>query len=116
LAVKNGELSMGHARALLSAKDSELQHKIFEKIIAQGLNVRQVEQLVKAGKTTTGKKTTESLKKAALTFEQQSNFMELERIVKNKIDVKKDASGKGKITINFGSDEDLSRVLDLLIP
>lgn len=116
LAVKQGEISMGHARALLAAKTAELQNLIFEKIISQGLNVRQVEQLVKAEKATTGKKTTDSLKKATLTFEQQSNFMELERIIQNKIDVKKDASGKGKITINFKSDADLSRVLDLLIP
>lgn len=116
LAVKEAQISMGHARALLSAKDEKLQNLIFEKIISKGLNVRQVEQLVKSGKDSAGKKTTDSLKKAALTFEQQSNFMELERIVQNKIDVKKDASGKGKITINFLSDDDLSRVLDLLIP
>lgn len=116
LAVKKGELSMGHARALLSAKTTELQHAIFEKIIQQGLNVRQVEQLVKAGKSNDGKKTTESLKKAELSYEQQSNFVELERIVQNKVEVKKDASGKGKITISFKNDRDLSRVLDLLIP
>lgn len=116
LAVKQGAISMGHARALLSTKKPELQNQIFEKIITQGLNVRQVEQLVKSEKTGANKKAYESLKKAVLTFEQQSNFMELERIIQTKIDVKKDAKGKGKITINFANDKDLSRVLELLIP
>ncbi len=114
LAVRDGEISMGHARALLSAKSEELQIGIFNRILSAGLNVRQVEHLVKADKV--AKKTTDSLKKAALTFEQQSNYLELQRILRNKVDIKKDPAGKGKITINFKNDTDLSRVLDLLMP
>lgn len=114
LALREGLLSMGHARALLSAKTQELQLGIFKRILSAGLNVRQVEQLVKAEKV--AKKTTDSLKKAELSFEQQSNYLELQRIVRNKIDIKKDPKGKGKITINFKNDADLSRVLDLLLP
>jgi ParB family chromosome partitioning protein len=114
LALREGQLSMGHGRALLSAKTSELQLGIFKRILSAGLNVRQVEQLVKADKV--AKKTTDSLKKAELTFEQQGNYLELQRIVRNKIDIKKDPKGKGKITISFKNDSDLSRVLDLLLP
>ena len=114
LALREGKVSMGHARALLSAKTEELQIGIFKRIIKLGLNVRQVEQLVKSDKVS--KKTTDSLKKANLTFEQQSNFLELQRIVRNKVDVKKDAKGQGKITISFKNDSDLTRVLDLLLP
>jgi len=114
LALREGKVSMGHARALLSAKTEELQIGIFKRIIKLGLNVRQVEQLVKSDKVS--KKTTDSLKKANLTFEQQSNFLELQRIVRNKVDVKKDAKGQGKITISFKNDTDLTRVLDLLLP
>ena len=114
LAVRSGAISMGHARALLSAKTEEIQLGIFNRILKLGLNVRQVEQLVKADKVS--KKTTDSLKKADLTFEQQSNFLELKRIVRNPVDIKKDSSGKGKITINFKNNSDLSRVLDLLMP
>jgi len=114
LALREGKVRMGHARALLSAKTEELQIGIFKRIIKLGLNVRQVEQLVKSDKVS--KKTTDSLKKANLTFEQQSNFLELQRIVRNKVDVKKDAKGQGKITISFKNDTDLTRVLDLLLP
>ena len=114
LAVKDGLISMGHARALLSAKTSELQLGIFKRILSAGLNVRQVEQLVKADKV--AKKTTDSLKKAELSFEQQSNYLELQRIVRNTVDIKKDPSGKGKITINFKNNTDLTRVLELLMP
>lgn len=114
LAVKDGAISMGHARALLSAKSDELQLGIYKRILSAGLNVRQVEQLVKADKV--AKKTTDSLKKAELSFEQQSNYLELQRIVRNKVDIKKDPSGKGKITINFKNNSDLTRVLELLMP
>lgn len=114
LAVKEGAISMGHARALLSAKSDDLQVGIFKRILSAGLNVRQVEQLVKADKV--AKKTTDSLKKAELTFEQQSNYLELQRIVRNKVDIKKDPAGKGKITINFKNNADLTRVLELLMP
>ena len=114
LALRSGLISTGHARALLSAKTEELQIGIFKRILKLGLNVRQVEQLVKTDKIS--KKTTESLKKAELSFEQQSNYLELQRIVHNKVDVKKDAKGQGKITISFKNDTDLTRVLDLLLP
>jgi len=114
LSLRQGQISMGHARALLSAKTEDLQIGIFKRILKLGLNVRQVEQLVKADKVS--KKTTESLKKAELNFEQQSSYLELQRIVRNKVDVKKDAKGSGKITISFKNDSDLSRVLELLLP
>ncbi len=114
LALREGKLSMGHARALLSAKTETLQLGIFQRILKLGLNVRQVEQLVKADKV--AKKTTDSLKKADLTFEQQSNYLELQRIVRNTVNIKKDGGGKGNITISFKNDADLTRVLDLLMP
>ena len=114
LALREGQLSMGHARALLSAKTEELQLGIFQRILNLGLSVRQVEQLVKAEKA--AKKTTNSLKKADLTFEQQSNYLELQRIVRNTVNIKKDGAGKGNITINFKNNADLTRVLDLLMP
>lgn len=114
LALRSGEISMGHARALLSAKTEELQLGIFKRVLKLGLNVRQVEQLVKSDKV--AKKTSDSLKKAELTFEQQSNYLELQRIVRNKVDIKKDAKGTGKITISFKNNSDLTRVLDLLLP
>ena len=114
LALREGQLSMGHARALLSAKTEELQLGIFQRILNLGLSVRQVEQLVKVEKA--AKKTTNSLKKADLTFEQQSNYLELQRIVRNTVNIKKDGAGKGNITINFKNNADLTRVLDLLMP
>jgi ParB family chromosome partitioning protein len=114
VALRDGAVTTGHARALLGAKTEELQLGIFKRILSAGLNVRQVEQLVKAEKT--AKKTTDSLKKADLTFEQQSSYLELQRIVRNKVDVKKDTSGKGKITISFKNNSDLTRVLELLLP
>ena len=44
----DGKITSGHARALLAIEDNELQIKIAEKIVEEGLNVRDVERLVKS--------------------------------------------------------------------
>lgn len=115
--IRDKKISMGHARALISIPKAEQQIELYNKTIDQGLSVRQVEQLAKAlkeGKTNTSKK--ESLKKAALSFEQQKHLIDLHRILETKIDIKKDGDGKGKIAIPFNNDDDLTRILDLLNP
>ncbi|MDR9487631.1 ParB/RepB/Spo0J family partition protein [Salibacter sp.] len=115
LAIKNKQISMGHARALLGVNDKDLQNQILEKILKDGISVRQVEQLAKGAKNT-AKKQKGSLKKAELSFEQQKHVVDLERILDHKVLVKKDQNGKGKLSIDFKDDEDLSRILDILNP
>lgn len=116
LGIRDKKISMGHARAIVSIDDSEKQSAIFKKTVEEGLSVRQVEELARGAKVKRGVKTKGSLQKADLSFEQQKHMIDLQRILEAKLDVKKDKTGKGKISIPFTNDDDLTRILDLLNP
>lgn len=118
-AIRDKEISMGHARALISVGEEKHQLSVYREIIEKGLSVRQVEEIarsLKNGTVPAPKKKVGSLKQADLSFEQQKYIIDLKRILDRPLSIKKDDSGKGKITIDFKNDEDLTRVLDLLIP
>ncbi|MBL4624711.1 MAG: ParB/RepB/Spo0J family partition protein [Flavobacteriales bacterium] len=109
LAVRDGAISMGHARALIGLEQKK-QLTIFKKILADSLSVRQVEELVRG----VDQKKSIQPKKASgwgeLSFEQQKLREDLSDMFGNKITIKKDDSGKGKLEIPFNSDEDLDRI------
>ncbi len=116
-ALRQGQLSMGHARALLSLSDEKVQQKAFKKIVEEALSVRQAEQLIRELKNPEDKKKSSGPShKFELTFEQQKHREELERIVDSKLEIKRDSTGKGKITIGFQNDDDLTRILEILNP
>lgn len=108
LAVRDGEISMGHARALIGL-DEKKQLNIFKKIKDEALSVRQVEDLVK-GIDSKPKLSKTKTAKGDLSFEQQKLREDLTDMIGNKVTIKKDADGKGKIEIPFNSDEDLDRI------
>ena len=117
LGIRDKKISMGHARALLSIDDAATQAEIYERIITDGLSVRQVEQIAKGTKLATKAKAKGNrLLKHELTFIQDKHVKELKRVLDTDVDVRMDDKGKGKITIPFLDDEDLSRILDLLNP
>ena len=98
-ALRNGEISAGHARALLSAESRELRQKMLE-LAKAGASVRQLEIMAK-GKTEKKKE------------ENKNNFYnEVELSLKNelrrKVSVKSTGKGKGTITIEFFSDQELT--------
>ena len=110
-ALQTGQISSGHARALLSLDDPELQMAICQQIISQGLSVRRVESLVKAYKDGTAKKPqkTQSYK--------DPNILSLEEDLQRQFGTSVNIlrrGQKGKIEIEFYSDDDLNRVLDLI--
>lgn len=116
LGVVEGKLSMGHARALVSAGTYEEQNKIYQQILNENLSVRDVEGIV-------NQKSKEKavVQKTESDFSHQ-NLSQLENSFKNdfstklasKIAIKKTAKGAGKIIINFNSEGDLSRIIELL--
>lgn len=119
LAIRNGDISMGHARALISIENEDKQLDIYNQIVLNDLSVRDVEDLARGvktevttrtGKTSTDKKTT----KASLSVEIQNTVEDLRAVFNTKVQISKEANGKGKIVIPFKSDNDLKRILDLL--
>src|SRR6185295_2730885 len=120
LAIRNGDISMGHARALINIENEDKQLDIYNQIVLNNLSVREVEDLARgvkaeiapaATKNSEGKS---SNKAAALSVEQQNMVEDLRAVFNTKVQISKEASGKGKIVIPFKSDMDLKRILDLL--
>jgi ParB family chromosome partitioning protein len=106
--IANGELSEGHARAILSLSDEKEQITLSRHIIRDGLSVRKTEDLVYHRKEKSKKR---KLKGTA------SRFSEIENTLKQFFGTKVNVvhgKKKGKIEIEFYSEEDLSRILELL--
>jgi ParB family chromosome partitioning protein len=108
--MRDGFISMGHGRALISVETSENQLNIYTKIVKDKLSVRQTEALVKNLKEGT---TTEKTKKQTPNFVKES-ISELNSFFGNKIAISVNAKGKGKMTIPFASEEDFNRIKNLL--
>ncbi|TDT50487.1 ParB/RepB/Spo0J family partition protein [Fonticella tunisiensis] len=104
----DGTLSEGHGRALLSIQDFELQYEVAKKIIDEGLNVRQTEKLVQ----NLQKLKNEGNKKK----EKEIYIKDIEDRLKmyfgTKVSITKGRK-KGKIEIEYYSDDDLQRILDI---
>ncbi|QDP42018.1 ParB/RepB/Spo0J family partition protein [Radiobacillus deserti] len=109
--INSGELSMGHGRALLGLKDKSKIEKVVEKIRKEGLNVRQVEQLITSlnENAPQEKKKKEKIKKDIFLVERENLLREQ---LGTGVTIHK-GKRKGKIEIEFFSDEDLERILDL---
>ncbi len=119
LAIRNGDISMGHARALISIENHDKQLDIYNQIVLNDLSVRDVEDLARGVKTDittkTGKSESEKKStKAVLSVEQQTLVEDLRAVFNAKVQISKESNGKGKIVIPFKSDNDLKRILDLL--
>lgn len=107
-AVRSGEISAGHGRAILSLDSDELQQKLFQKIISEGLNVRQAELAANALKNPT-----KSLTRAkTLSNEHRKAEKKLADILDVKVEIKTAANGKkGKIVLDFKNEKELERIL-----
>jgi len=115
-AIRDGQLSMGHARALINVGDVEKQLYIFQEIIDKGLSVRKVEELVRlVNDNSYSNKVKTDNKGKALSFEFQKIQDDLASkfATKVKLNVQR-KNGKGSIEIPFMSEDDLSRILELL--
>lgn len=107
--IQDGELSMGQARALLGLKKKPQIEKVAETVVFRGLNVRQVENLVRQMNDGVPEPNTKGISPFAVSLSNQ-----LEEKFGTKVKVNAGRKGNGKIEINYVSNEDLSRILALL--
>lgn len=117
-AVRDNAISMGHARALVSAGDEALQLSIFQQIVDNGLSVRDAEALIKDGYVEP--KTASvggQVKKSAKPQISDSQFVFKEHLgdkLSARVEIKKSTLGNGKIIVNFNSEVDLNRIIEIL--
>lgn len=112
-ALIDGTISAGHARAILSLTDESSQLDIFEKIIKEKLSVRNVEQLVKED-SPKQQIIKEQKDKNSLDFISNANIeSKLRGIFGTKVICKQKKDGAGNISIDFYSEDELERLLEL---
>ncbi len=109
--ISSGEISMGHGRALLGLRNKEKIPAIVEKIVKDGLNVRQLEYLIQELNNNVSRETKKEKPKKDVFIKEQESFLR-ERFG-TPVHIKQ-SKNKGKIEIEFLSKEDLNRILELL--
>ena len=118
-ALRDKKITMGHARALLSVNDSQLQSKILNEILKNELSVRRIEEYARTYSQKDGKKTSNGGRKSknssiVLSFEEQKLQEDLSEFFKSDVSIEKQTDGEGKIVIHFKSDAELKRISRLL--
>jgi len=114
-AIRDGQLSMGHARALINIPEIDRQLYVFREIIKNGLSVRTTEELVRDIQQQANRQTGKNAKTAALSFQYQKVEDDLASKFSTRVRLKvSDKKGKGAIEIPFHSEDDLNRILELL--
>ena len=105
-------ISTGHARALLAIEDKEQQYILANKVFDEKLSVRDTEKLVKELKKPKKEKEKPVIQNA---FVYEDLEERIKSIIGSKVHVNHKANGKGKIEIEYYSDNDLERIFELLM-
>ena len=108
--INDGKLTMGHGRTLLGLKNKRRIFEIAKKVINQSLNVRQLENLVKQLNEEVSRETDKPVKKDIFV---QATETQLREYFGTNVQIKK-SKNKGKIEIEFYSEDDLERILEIL--
>ena len=110
--VISGEISAGHARALLAVEDAEAQYELALRISAENLSVRDIENIIN------------QMKKAPKVDKKQVRgneflYRDLEEkmisVIGTKVSINQKGKGKGKIEIEYYSQDELERIYDLIM-
>ncbi|PWJ46824.1 ParB/RepB/Spo0J family partition protein [Faecalicatena contorta] len=105
-------ITTGHARALLAIDDEEQQYLIANKIFDEKLSVRETEKLVKALKNP---KKVQKAEKVQNTFIYDNLEERMKNIMGTKVNVNQKANGKGRIEIEYYSEDELERIFDMIM-
>jgi ParB family chromosome partitioning protein len=111
--IKTGEISAGHARALLACKTIRLRDRLVSLILDRGISVREAEEWVRRSNTPKEKKSATSKDKgqSAFALDLQEKIMSAMGL---RVKVKETGGGVGRVEIHFGNQDDLDRLLDRL--
>lgn len=106
IAIRDGYITMGHARALVNISDKTKQLIILKRIIDEDLSVRQVEMLTRE------KQPKKQANVVPESYKVQADT--LSKALKMNVKVNRDSKGKGSLTIKFKNDEEFERLLDFI--
>jgi len=116
MALKNHEIEMGHARALLAIDSPSQQIKLFREVQQQQYSVRKVEDLINALKSGDDVKTAKGKIAAKSQLPEEFNILRdrLAQFFQTKVQMTCSPKGKGKITVHFDNEEQLEQIMNAL--
>ncbi|MCR5365712.1 MAG: ParB/RepB/Spo0J family partition protein [Prevotella sp.] len=116
MALKNHEIEMGHARALLAIESPSQQIKLFKEVQQQQYSVRKVEELIQSLKSGNDVKTAKGKIAAKAQLPEEFNILKerLAQFFQTKVQMTYSPKGKGKITLQFDNEEQLERIMNAL--
>ena len=110
LAIRDGHISMGHARALININDKEEQLKLLQQIIMEEMTVRQTEEMADKAK---GKADKERKQTNFIPEHFKSKIKTLSQTLNTKVKVKRDIKGHGSVVIAFKDEAEFDRIMEL---
>ena len=115
-AIREREISMGHARAIINVKDPETQIMLYKQVVAYDFSVRKIEEIVRKLSTEEGVQESPKKKSAVQKFPKEYEQLKkhLSTHFSTNVDFKINNKGKGQIVIPFKSANDLERIIGVL--
>ncbi len=111
--VAAGVLSAGHARSLLAVEDGDLQDRLAQRVVAEGISVRGLEEIVAVGDRGGRSRGGARRRPEAPGLEDVAERLSDRFETRVKVDL---GRSKGKITVEFASVEDLRRIIEIMDP
>jgi ParB family transcriptional regulator, chromosome partitioning protein len=111
--VAAGVLSAGHARSLLAIEDPELQDRLATRVVAEGISVRGLEEIVAVGERPSSEAVVRRRKPTAPGLKDIADRLSDRFDTRVKVDL---GQRRGKITVEFASLDDLRRIVDIMDP
>ena len=112
IALRDGHISMAHARALINIEDKEAQLRLLQQIIEDDLNVRQTEDLAQKAKVGNeeGKEAHKQTNYLPEHFKAQ--IKTLSQALNTRVKVKRNLKGQGSVVIDFKNEEEFNRIIE----
>ena len=110
IAIRDGHITMGHARALINVPDKEQQLKLLQQIIEGEMNVRQTEDLAEKAKNPGSK---EKKQTNFIPEHFKSKIKTLSQTLNTKVKVTRNVKGQGSVVIDFKDEAEFDRIMEL---
>ena len=110
IAIRDGHITMGHARALINISDKEQQLKLLQQIVEGEMNVRQTEELAEKAKNPEAK---ERKQTNFIPEHFKSKIKKLSQTLNTKVKVTRNMKGQGSVVIDFKDEAEFDRIMEL---
>ncbi len=115
IALNTNQISMAHARSMISIDDVDKQLLLLREIVNKDLSVRQTENMAKSLLAETADKAAiKKSDKKELPELHETSKKELKNYIQSEVEIKRSRKGKGSLTIYFNSDSDFQRIVKII--